>query len=404
MKKAVFIIIIVILVSAGVAAQSLDIIPHVTDIQVESSGNLIKLSWVDSPQARGQVFIFRSARPFIGSIPQHIRPVTIRYGQQYYIDDTDDMESVHYLITASDISGLRYDVILPRVNSTSINFIHTGEGEEPSVSVTFMEAPVLRDPRSISNLKAVHDGDKVIITYDTSGPRRTAILYRSMHPVRQPHDLLNAVIVQSGIISPFIDVPVPGVPWFYTVIFEDEIATGTMGIIPGENTTVSAVLITAQQTSERSLRPIPLPLLTLRSAMPEGFFTDIPSPTPLGIESLGIVGNMPSVTKMPMVLKGPRVFAVDLEAPTGGEESALFQIVMEYFIKFEWESARLSLQHYLSLPRSRDVELRARFYLAQTLYYTGRYRESLMEFLAFRTHHPVEANSWIEAVLTAMVY
>jgi hypothetical protein len=102
-------------------------------------------------------------------------------------------------------------------------------------------------------------------------------------------------------------------------------------------------------------------------------------------------------------LKIPRVFVVDLESPESGEESALFQIVNEQFCLLDWEGARVSLRHYLSLPRSRDVEARARFYLGQTLYYTGKYREALLEFLFIRSIHPVEANNWIDAILAAMV-
>jgi hypothetical protein len=254
----------------------------------------------------------------------------------------------------------------------------------------------------------VQDEDRIIIIYDVfadpSGQGRNAILYRSMHPILQPQDLLNAIIVQTGISSPFIDFPVPGISWFYAVIFEDEISSGNVRIRPGVNVSVSPVAITYEQAYERSLRPIPLPLMTLRNTMPEGFFSGIPEPTSLRSESLDILRNIQMPDRIPIALKNPRVFAVDLEAPTVGEESALFQIITEYFINSEWENARISLQHYLSVPRSKEVEIRARFYLGQALYYTKMFREALMEFLVFRAHHPEEAASWIQAVLKAMVH
>jgi TolA-binding protein len=145
-------------------------------------------------------------------------------------------------------------------------------------------------------------------------------------------------------------------------------------------------------------------MLTLRDR-PDGLFlTEIPGSVPLSAESQNILRNTQLPQKAPLILKSPRVFSVDLTAPTGGEESALFQIISDYFVNFEWESARISLQHYLSLPRSREIEIRARFYFGQTLYYTGSYREALMEFLYFRSLDPSEANRWIDAVLTAMVH
>jgi hypothetical protein len=406
-KRFVTFFLTLILSVSAVYAQSRDFSPFVTQIRVESRNNLIRLTWADSPDARGPVYIFRSARPFSGSIPANIRPVIVRYGAQYYIDDTDDMENLYYFIAASDASGRRYDMIIPQTNSTNINLTRAQTREDtqaagqPPASI----APVLPSIQGISNLRARRDGERVIVNYDSSEPRRNAVLYRSMQPVRRPQDLLNAVIVQTGIDSRVVDFPIPGISWYYAVIYEDEIASGNMEIRPGINATVSAVMLYAEETAERSLRPIPLPVLTLRNTMPDGFFIDeIPERVPLGSESSNILRNTQMPPKAPLTLKNPRVFAVDLQAPSGGEESALFQIVMDQFARFEWENARVSLQHYLSLPRSRDVEARARFYLGQTLYFTGSYREALIEFLSIRPLHLEEANRWIEAVLTAMVY
>ena len=391
--------------AAGIFAQSKDHIPYVSQIKVESRNNLIRLTWVDSPDARGPVYIYRSTRPFSGTIPANIRPVVVRYGEQYYIDDSDDMKNIYYFIAASDTSGQRYDIILPKINSASLNPVQSAEEAAAIAEAEKSEAAEKKE--GIYNLKARQDGEKVIITFDKDGKDRNAILYRSMQAITRSQDLLNAVIVQSGINSPFVDfpVPVPGLTWYYAVIYEDEIASGNMGIKPGTNATVTPVTVTSEQPVERPLRPIPLPVLTLRNTVPESYFmTEIPEQVPLSAASENILRDTKMPSKAPLKLKRPRVFSVDLVAPTGGEESALFQIITEYFVTFKWEEARISLQHYLSMPRSKDIEARARFYLGQTLYYTGNYRESLMEFMSIRSLHLAEANKWIDAVLSAMVY
>jgi len=404
MKKRLFTIVLTLIFSAALNAQDRDFTPYVSQIKAESRNNLIRLSWVDSPDVRGPVYVYRSARPFSGSIPANIRPIVVRYGQQYYVDDTDDMENLYYFVAASDVSGRRYDVIIPRTNSTSVNLAQGQEKEEESPIVEAPPASV-EPVEGISNLRAMRDGERVIITYDYYGPPRRAILYRSMQPVSRPGDLLNATIVQSGIASPFVDFPVPGFTWYYAVIYEDEITTGNMGIRPGINATTSAVTIHTQRIVEQAMRPIPLPIMTLRSTMPDGFFLkETPEHRPLSTESARMLSSTRMPSKTPLRLKNPRVFTVDLEAPTGGEDSALFQLITEFFVRFEWENARVSLQHYLSLPRSPEIEARARFYLGQTLYYAGNYKEALMEFLSFKSLYSAEASSWIEAVLTAMVY
>ena len=391
--------------SAGIWAQNIEYAPHVTQINVEARSNLIRITWVDSPDAKGPVYIFRSARPFGGSVPANIRPVVVNYGEQYYIDDADDMENLYYFIAASDLRGQWYDNIIPRVNSASLipGLINGNEDEERFYLAS--DSLPADSVSGIYNLKAVMEGERAVITFDSSGAAaRNAILYRSTQPVQSPQDLLNAVIVQSGIVSPFVDFPVPGISWYYAIIFEDDIASGNMGIKPGINATVSAVTISGQD-QERAIRPIPLPILTLRDTISGGLFiADIPNHTPLSAQTSETLRNTQIPVKAPLVLKNPRVFTVDLAAPAGGEDSALIQIVMEYFLKFEWETARVSLQHYLSLPRSKEIEARARFYLGQALYYTANYREALIVFLSFRSQYPDEANVWIDAVLTAMVY
>jgi hypothetical protein len=407
MKKRFFLSIFTLFFALpiGIFAQGRDHTPYVTQIKVESRNNLIRLTWVDSPDARGPVYVYKSARPFSGSIPANIRPVVVRYGEQYYIDDSDDMQNLYYFVAASEISGQRYDIILPRINSTSLHPVQSQE--EALAEAEAEKSEATEKAQSISNLKATQDGERVIITFNKEDSRRNAILYRSMQPIARSQDLLNAVIVQSGIGSPFVDfpVPVPGLNWYYEVIYEDEIASGNMGIKPGTNATVTPVTVTIEQPTERPLRPIPLPVLTLRNTVPPSYLmTEIPEQIPLSAASAKMLRDTKMPTKAPINLKRPRVFSVDLVAPTGGEESALFQIITEYFITFKWDDARVSLQHYLSLPRSKDVEARARFYLGQTLYYTGNYRESLMEFMSIRSLHLAEANKWIEAVLSAMVY
>jgi hypothetical protein len=160
------------------------------------------------------------------------------------------------------------------------------------------------------------------------------------------------------------------------------------------------------EEAEDAVRAAPLPYMTVRKAVPDSdFFWDMPASRPLSGEALQALENSPTPPKAPLVLKKPRIFKADMEAPSGGgEEEALFLILQEYFKKWDWENAAASLREYLSLPLPKDVEARARFYFGQSLYFTEKYREALFEFMSVKPLHPVEANIWIEAVLTAMVY
>jgi len=399
MKKIPVFPLILLVFAMSAAAQDNGNSYVVSNISAEARNNLIRLTWIDSPDARGPVYIFRSSRPFSGSIPANIRPVVVRYGEQYYIDDSDDLENLYYFVAASDVSGRRYDIIIPRVNSAVVNISGTAggipAGKEP-------EAPPIP---GISNLIARLEGEKIVITFDVNGPRKNTILYRSTQPVKEPRDLLNAIMVKSGFDSPFTDYPVPGLSYYYALVYEDEISGGSIGIKPGINATISAVTVSGGRAEERALRPMPLPTMTLNNDMRDGYFLpDTTGSVSLSENTAKIIRNTPVPEKVPLEQRRPRVFTVDLQAPSGGEDSALFQIISDSFIKRDWEKARTDLLHYLSLPRSKDVEARARFYLGQTLYFSGYFRGALFEFLAIKSFHPVEANMWIDSTLAAMVH
>ena len=400
-KNPVFTAILLFLaVSVYLSGQEGSFVPIVSQIRAEVRNNLVRLTWEDSPDAQGYVFIFRSTRDFSGSVPANIRPVVVSYGVQSYIDDSDGLDSLFYFIAASDTQGRRYDVIIPHINSTSVNFSGVFIGQVPPPT-----APEMEPVQGISNLRARQDGERVVITFTVTGPRKNAVLYRSMQPVRQPQDLLDAVIVQSGLESPFVDNPVPGLFWYYALIFEDEIFDGNMGIMPGINATTSSVIVSGDRTTERPIRPIPLPAMALGNTISDGFFlSEVIRQVPLDEETLNMLRDTGLPPKASLVLRNPRIFTVDLQAPSGGEDSALFQIISEFFVKRDWEGAHTSLLRYLSLPRSKDIEARARFYLGQTLYFTGDYNGALFEFLMIKTLHPVEANIWIDATLSAMVH
>jgi hypothetical protein len=398
MKKSLFFSIIILIFAAGLNAQSRDFTAYVSQIKAESRNNLVRISWVDSPDVRGPVYIYRSARPFSGSVPANIRPIVVKYGTQYYVDEVEDMTDLFYFVAASDVSGQRYEMIIQQINSINVNLARADSGLSiPPVSL-FEQSQI------VSDIWIRRDENKIIITYASSSPGKNAVLFRSAHPISQPHDLINAVIVQSGISSPFVDTLVSGIPWYYAIIYEDDILNGDIRIRPGVNATTSAVVIYDDGTAENFMRPIPLPLLSLNDYVSGGSLADVIKEETLSSASVTMLKLTQKNEKPPLELKWPRAFAMDLEAPESGEESALFQIIEDYFKQFEWESARNNLKDYLALPRTKDVEARARFYLGQALYFTGNYREALWEFLSFRSINPEEANSWIDAVLSAMVY
>jgi hypothetical protein len=375
--------------------------PFVSQLTAETRNNLVRLSWIDSRDVRGPVYIFRSVRPFTGTNPPDIKPVEVPYGTRFYVDETEGSGRLYYFVAASDTRGQRYDIFIPFNNTTVVNFPGSFREEPEPVNETAFRAP----GQGISGIAARVQGEAVLVSWQQpAGAEKNTVLYRSSRPIRQVSDLPGAAIVQSGGGSPFVDYPVPGVACYYAVVFEDELAGGYAAINPGLNATIQPVEIEAvARDAPPAVRPLPLPSLSPYSTVPGGDYTDLPKPAPLSESAARALENVQQAKPRPPAQKKPRAFAGDLETPAGGEDSGLRNIVRGAFLNRDWQTAQAELLRYLSLPHSASVEARARFYLGQTYYYTAKNREALIEFLFVQSWYPNEANEWIEAALAAIV-
>jgi hypothetical protein len=390
--------------------------PFVSQISAEVKNGLVRLSWTDSRDVRGPVYIYRSTGPFNGMLPPS-RPVEVPYGAASYIDEVDFPGTWYYLAVASDETGRRYTLFIPMNNTISVN-VSGIEGGETAWSAGEREgfrenSPPRASPAEepIRDLKSTVQGEGVLISFQTTERTKKAVLYRGAKPIRQIGDLVDAVLVRSGIGSPFTDYPVPGIPCYYAVIFEDDLISGRGVISPGQNATVTAVYAAGRGPAEEpagELRAIPLPLFSVSKAAPEsagalgGERAEVPRTQALNPETAQALSDLRRPERSPPREKQPRVFEQDLQEPGGGEEYALRSIVQGPFARQEWAVAREELNRYLVLPRNAAAESRARYYLGQACYFSGKIREALFEFLTIRSEYPGEVSDWIQAALTKL--
>jgi hypothetical protein len=384
--------------------------PFVSRISAEVKNNLIRLSWVDSVHIRGPVYIYRSTVPFDETHPpSRVRPIEVPYGVQSYIDEQDAPGTLFYYIAASDEAGHTYDLYLPFNNTIAVTLQNvSGQNGFGQNGGTQNLSPA---SSGIFSLEAVIQGDGVLITYRTVNEAKDTVLYRSVHPIKATADLLSAVIVQSGFRTPFTDYPVPGIPYYYAVIFEEELTTGQVGIFPGYNTTIAAVEVPAGRYRvglpgvSEDIRSMPLPQISLYTAVSgTSIISDPPVFMALSAEAARAVEDLGyPQRRLSRPEKFLRAFSQDLEALTGGEEYTLRSIVQGSLINQDWDSAQEELTHFLSLPRTDTSEARARFYLGQTYYFSQRPREALFEFLMVRPYYPDEAGDWIQAALDRLI-
>jgi hypothetical protein len=375
--------------------------PFVSGLEAEVKNGFIRLTWEDSRSVTGPVFIYRADTPFpVSSLPPGIE---VAYGAQSYVDEAERPGTFHYFAVSSDEWGRKYMIPIPYTNTVSVTI-------NPDDTAFFLDGSEEAEETSenaegnIHSFRAEEHNGGVTLSFGGGG--KNAVLYRSTKPMRTGEDLLQAVIVGRGSSSPFIDYPMPGIPYYYALIFEEEVNSGIL-LSAGKNTTAEPVTVrrepdVAEPASGSRIRTIPLPPISVESAR-NGLSPDISS-LPLSEEALGAARALAGPSSKTVPFREPGVFLEDTErASTEGENSLLGRIVQGPFSSRKWEEAGEELRRFLSLPRPAAVESRSRFYLGQVYYFTGKPREALFEFLFARNMYPGETNPWIDAVLTRLV-
>jgi len=404
-KRLFWVVFTLAFIVLPVSAQTTQVFaPFVSELEGEIRNGLIRLSWVDSQDIRGPVYIYRSTNPFDGMIPLQEsgpRPIIIPYGAQSHVDEVEASGTFFYFAVASDETGRTYEIPIASINMIRVQI--TSDSTIPAAPAIVVASPLPeRAPAplaGISALEASAQGDRIIVSFNTGSTRNVA-LYRSIRPISQTQDLLGAVILQTRTSSPFTDYPVPGIPYYYAVVAEDDLIRGTVEIIPGRNATRAPVELSAAGfEAGRELRPMPLPQISTQAVAPGMSSYIETAPQELSRQAVSALGVIPARAAEPE-LKRPRVFSRDLETPSErGEDYILSLVVKGPFAAKDWNAVKNELSTFLALPRSPETRARARFYLGQSLYFLYQPRDSLFEFLSIQDRYPAEAAEWIQASL-----
>jgi hypothetical protein len=360
--------------------------PFVSQLDVELRNNLIRLSWRDAEDIQGPVYVYRSETPFPGTTAALPIPVEVPYGTGFYLDEADQPGAIYYFVVASDEWGRKYPLSIPYTNTLSI----TVEPENVPGYVPSNPAAGPVSVPAIEGLSAHIEDGKVILSFSRGDSRKNLILYRSLNPIRRQEDLLTALIIQQKLSSPFIDYPLPGIPYYYAVIYEEELSTGLVAIRSGYNATSNAVTIPKDSSHPLSSREIPLPRINLSNTAG--------APAALGPEASRAAASIERRSgKNPIQIT--ELFPEDLEKGAAGEEYQLRIIVQGYFSLQDWEKAEEEFLRFLDLPRTERIQAKAHFYLGQVYYFQNKSREALFHFLDAQELYPGESNRWIQAVL-----
>ena len=422
--------------------------PFVSSLQATVDGTKVMLNWRDSESIDGPVYVYRSKEPFYGgTMSNQYQVMQTMYGVGQLVDTVPNYGTWYYLVVASDSGTQRFEMVVPFNNmveilvdgdsrtaaATSWTVQQTtpqiysraqAESGQPNPPPAAFRNQALAygnggmgdslpfadmAQSAITGLTATPQSDGILVQFLSSAPGKNAVLYRAVSPIRKFGDLLVASVIKLGVSSPFTDRAAAGVPYYYAVVFEEDIMNGQAALVPGGN----ATLIPVELTREAS-RPSPVPQSSGRyEPVPQSPLFGAPPPSQTRrfsvIQGSGTVAAppaaaatpyTPSTPRIPLVME-PRIFREDLQKPSAGtDEYDLALIVQQSFSWRNWGEARTALMKLLTTKkRSPAVDARAHFYLGECAYFMGMYREALNEFLAVQSNFPDETTSWVQACI-----
>ncbi|MCK9169725.1 MAG: hypothetical protein M0P01_04860 [Treponema sp.] len=96
------------------------------------------------------------------------------------------------------------------------------------------------------------------------------------------------------------------------------------------------------------------------------------------------------------------IFEEDLISPEAGDDYFLFDALKSTFIRKKYKESAATLRKLLGTNRSENVTKRAKFYLAESYYFSGNYQEAVKTFLAVSDKYPALTKKWIDSSLDLM--
>ena len=362
--------------------------PVVSGLSVTCSGNNVTLNWQPAPDIKGENIILRSARPITSAnYSAADRIGTVSVNSTTFEDTITDGSEYYYAVLTRDSDGIFYEFFLPASNSLLV----------PVSSGIAKKAPIAT---ILTEFDAMVRNDAVVITWNSSLQQKNVVLYRSTSPFTDMSSLVPAIVISSfqdnG--APYVDYPVPGVPYYYVVLDEDTIKSGTAEFLPDKNTNripveIPSVYAKIQRTPLPTLRPMPLPWLNPDQQ------AEIPA-LQFSTDTEKIIASLVRYTSTKSAIKlSPYVFKSDIDSSSGGEEYTLKNILEINFREGSWDKAIESLNGFLSIRRSEDTIARTRFYLGEAYYFSGDYRNALLSFLMSEDAYYEQSREWIQYVL-----
>lgn len=365
--------------------------PVVSSLTANIEELSVTLSWVHAPVESLGYEIFRSENPITASSFASTTKIgSVDAQTTQYSETIEKGKTFYYAVLARAPDYSLYEFFIPSTNSLLVGITSGDTIVEPA-------------PVEFQSFDIMVRNDAVILAWSANSRDKNLILYRSTTTFTNINSLAQAIVLSTFIDTgtPFVDYPVPGVPYYYAIVDENAVRSGTVSFAPDKNTNrvpveVSPLFSRIQKSKLPSLRPMPLPWLNPSHQVSSDRFTFSRRTESIILQLASLAKSTPSMIRRSVILDD------DAASTAGGEEYALRQIISKNIPSNNWIQAENELFDFLSLRRTPKTTARTRFYLGQAYYFQGKHNKALLEFLLAQDYYYSQSQEWIQYVLAAL--
>ncbi len=377
--------------------------PFVSGLQTEVLESSIRLTWTDIPDVEGVSYnIYRSNVEITRrSFSTAELRATIPAGVETYTDSIPQNGPYFYAVLTVDPDGSELPLFIPFRNTNVL-------------AAVMADLPENFAAAGINALTARAGEQDIFISFSVQGDLGDIALFRSTSPITDSSSLADAIrleTLQPGVVT-YRDFVIPGIPYYYAALSLADIGRSRPQLITGQNTLdTPAELPLGRRFAGVSTGPRgqSLPLLILDQSVISGgqlprSGVEIPDRRRMSPQTAGQVARLLEPIQIAREAERlPDILATERN-PAGEKDQSLvlYTIVSESFSLENYDLAVRQLESLLTIPLSADLENRARYYYAQSLYFSAEYERAFLQFLIIQNWDYRRVTPWMDAILAEL--
>ena len=226
--------------------------PFISRLRVSVRDPLVRLTWEDAEDVSGPYLVYRHTEQITSdNIGETTLVASVEAGEESLIDEPEFTGSYFYAVLAQMEENVPYPIFIPGRNATynAVTIVNTESVPERVAVVTSISTEIT----TLGTQPAIRIG------FEADKEDRTLIVYRSTSPFASTDDITGSSVVRetSSESGSLIDIPVPGVPYYYAIADTEAVLEGTVAFVADGNTTGQPVEIPIEMLAAAETAPEP---------------------------------------------------------------------------------------------------------------------------------------------------